>query len=155
MPNRERCARQGGWSSNLSPDRRGSGTLLILCDRAQLTGRWLLSAHPLPPLLILPPLSLSLTLSSSLFAFLVISFVFRSKSPRDAKGKAVTHNPMSEEAMLEEKRKRAFEARDAEEKREGARRQREWEEVEASALGGLQKMPEERKRGSTLLGGVG
>lgn len=61
---------------------------------------------------------------------------------------------MSEEALLEEKRKRTFESRDEEEKRESARRQREWEEVEASALGGLQKMPEGRKRESTLLGGV-
>ncbi|EKC99916.1 hypothetical protein A1Q2_05793 [Trichosporon asahii var. asahii CBS 8904] len=35
--------------------------------------RWLLTSNPLPPLLILPPLSLVLTISSALLGFLVIS----------------------------------------------------------------------------------
>ena len=41
--------------------------------------RWLLSAHPLPLLIVLPPLSLALTLTSSLLAFAVISLVFRAR----------------------------------------------------------------------------
>ncbi|KAK1924178.1 hypothetical protein DB88DRAFT_270075 [Papiliotrema laurentii] len=115
--------------------------------------RWLLSAHPLPPLLLLPPLSLTLTLSSSLFAFLVISFVFRNKTP-PSKTKKHDHRDRhsTEEALLEEKRRQTFESRDEEERREEERRRREWEEVESSALGGLQRMPEGRKRDSTIGG---
>ena len=120
--------------------------------------RWLLSVHPLPPLILLPPLSLSLTLSSSLFAFLVITYLIRprDKPPAD-KGKSklsASDRPMSDEALFEEKRSRVFDARDKEEKRESSRRRREWEEVESSALGGLKQMPENRKRESTLIGGV-
>ena len=60
-----------------------------------------------------------------------------------------------EQTLLEEKRRSTFEARDREERREATRRRREWEEVESSALGsgGLQRMPEGRKRESTI-GGV-
>lgn len=38
--------------------------------------RWLLTSNPLPPLLILPPLSLSLTIASALIGFVIISFCF-------------------------------------------------------------------------------
>lgn len=119
--------------------------------------RWLLSAHPLPPLLLLPPLSLTLTLSSSLFAFLIITYIARPKNQDKSKARIDSgrEGPMTEEALLEEKRKRTFEDKDREERREAERRRREWEEVESSALGGsLRKIPQERKRESTLLGGV-
>lgn len=64
---------------------------------------------------------------------------------------------MSEEALLEEKRKRVFEQRDQEERQEVERRRNEWEEVESSALGGLRRMPEGMKRsrfGDSTIGGV-
>ena len=64
---------------------------------------------------------------------------------------------MSEEALLAEKRKRVFAARDREERREAERRKNEWEEVESSALGGLKRMPARMKRsqlGESTIGGV-
>lgn len=64
---------------------------------------------------------------------------------------------MSEEALLEEKRKRVFDQRDREERRETERRRNEWEEVESCALGGLRRMPEGIKRsrvGDSTIGGV-
>ena len=64
---------------------------------------------------------------------------------------------MSEEALLEEKRKRVFERRDLEERREAERRRSEWEVVESSALGGFRRMPESMKRshfGDSTIGGV-
>ncbi len=64
---------------------------------------------------------------------------------------------MSEEALLEEQRKRVFEQRDREERREAERRRNEWEEVESSALGGMRRMPEGMKRsimGHSTIGGV-
>ncbi|CAD6585587.1 MAG: hypothetical protein TREMPRED_004179 [Tremellales sp. Tagirdzhanova-0007] len=63
---------------------------------------------------------------------------------------------MSEEALLAEKRKRVFAARDREERREAERRKNEWEEVESSALGGLKRMPARMKRsqiGESTVGG--
>jgi hypothetical protein len=38
---------------------------------------WLLTSNPIPPLLILPPVSLTLTLSSALMGFLIMSCFFR------------------------------------------------------------------------------
>jgi hypothetical protein len=102
-------------------------------------------------------LSLTLTLSSSLFAFLIITYIARPKKQDKSKARIDSgrEGPMTEEALLEEKRKRTFEDKDREERREAERRRREWEEVESSALGGsLRKIPQERKRESTLLGGV-
>lgn len=115
--------------------------------------RWLLSAHPLPPLLILPPLSLALALSSSLFAFSIISYVFRGK-PAPSQAKSIASEGTSEEALLAEKRRTTFETRDREEQREEERRRKEWDQVESSALGGLQKMPASKKRGESTIGGV-
>lgn len=127
--------------------------------------RWLLSSHPLPPLLILPPLSLTLTLSSAILAFLFISFIRRS-SGRDT-GKRVARadkardtssglgRGMTEEELLQERQSRAFDARERQEREEGERRQREWEEVESLARGGLQKIPDARKRKpESTVGGV-
>lgn len=119
----------------------------------RLTLRWLLSAHPLPPLLLLPPISLTLTISSSFFAFLIISYIFRGKTEPTREKDITAKSHTSEQALLEEKRRTTFETRDAEERREEERRRREWEQVESSALGGLQRMPEGRKRESTI-GGV-
>ena len=125
--------------------------------------RWLLSFHPIPPLLLLPPIALGLTLSSSLFAFVVITYLARPKTDKRQVGAKKRERPATsvggsvEEQLLAERRARAFDARDAEDRREGERRQREWEEVENLAAGGLRKMPMNRKRqpeGSTLLGGV-
>lgn len=47
--------------------------------------RWLLTSNPLPPLLILPPLSLVLTISSALLGFLVISCCSRGRQKRHAR----------------------------------------------------------------------
>ncbi|ORX36695.1 hypothetical protein BD324DRAFT_461464 [Kockovaella imperatae] len=112
--------------------------------------RWLLSVHPIPPLLILPPISLALTLSSSLIAFVLISFLFRPKAARSSRQTDPTG--MSEADLLAEKASRLEERQAREASEEEARRRREWEEVESSALGGLRKMPEERKRTSTIGG---
>ncbi|OXG54870.1 hypothetical protein J010_00202 [Cryptococcus neoformans] len=42
--------------------------------------RWLISVHPFPPLLLLPPLSLSLTLLSSIFGYAMITAIRRKPS---------------------------------------------------------------------------
>lgn len=119
---------------------------------------WLLSAHPLPPLLLLPPISLTLTLSSSIFAFLIITYLLRPKSKASRRSHADEKKPMSQESLLEEKQARVFEERDREERHEAERRRHEWEEVESSALGGLRKMPEDKKRSywanQSTIGGV-
>ncbi|ORY34045.1 hypothetical protein BCR39DRAFT_518237 [Naematelia encephala] len=114
--------------------------------------RWLLVSHPFPPLLLLPPISLGLTLSSSFFAFIIISYL-RSASKKKSKR---TAQPILEEKVLEDKRKAVFAERDREERREADRRKAEWEEVESSALGGMRRVPEERKRsriGESTIGG--
>ncbi|WVQ99334.1 hypothetical protein IAU59_006467 [Kwoniella sp. CBS 9459] len=108
--------------------------------------RWILSFHPLPPLLLLPPISLALTFSSSIFAFAIISFIRRPKSsdgPQSAiestaqqPGKRVK----SEHELRIEAETRAFEARDRQEKRQAQSRQDEWDEMQASNLGGLRRM---------------
>nr|ODN88318.1 hypothetical protein L203_02930 [Cryptococcus depauperatus CBS 7841] len=49
--------------------------------------RWLVSSHPLPPLLLLPPLSLSLSLSSSLFACIIMTLLQRSRRRTKATSK--------------------------------------------------------------------
>ncbi|KAK8864363.1 hypothetical protein IAR55_001610 [Kwoniella newhampshirensis] len=113
--------------------------------------RWLLASHPLPPLLLLPPVSLSLTLSSSLFAFVLITFLRRPKRSAMQPTKEID-NKTFEESLLAEKRARAFETKDQEEKLEEERRKREWDEIESSALGGLRKLPGDKQRESTVGG---
>lgn len=134
---------------------RPTGIRWVALHRAvrELMSRWLLSAHPLPPLLILPPLSLTLALSSSLVAFSIISYIFRGR-PLPPPATSITSEGTSEELLLAEKRRATFETRDKEEKTEAERRRREWEEVESSALGGLQRMPADKKRGESTIGGV-
>jgi hypothetical protein len=120
----------------------------------------LITSHPLPPLLLLPPLSLSVSLTTSVLAFLLITLCGRSrKQPTKVIRPASDKNPMSEEALLAEKQARAFDARDQDEKDEAARRREEWEQVESSALGerGLRRTPAEAKRsevGDSTIGGV-
>ena len=130
--------------------------------------RWLLSSHPIPPLLLLPPIALGLTLSSSFFAFIVITYLARPKylstKKVSSKGKRSVRPAASsvaagtvEEQLLQERHARTFDAQDAQERREGEERQRMWESVESLARGGLRKIPEGRKRQpgtSTLVGGV-
>lgn len=116
--------------------------------------RWLLSSHPLPPLLLLPPISLTLTLSSSLIAFMIISYV--SKSPKgSAKKLEGETEKTTEEKLLDERRASA--ARDREDREEEERLRAEWEEVQERSSGGLRRIPEERKRsrvGESTVGGV-
>ncbi|BEI89145.1 uncharacterized protein CcaverHIS019_0205070 [Cutaneotrichosporon cavernicola] len=50
--------------------------------------RWLMTANPLPPLIILPPVSFSLTVVSALIGFLVISFMGRRKGKPEEPQKA-------------------------------------------------------------------
>ncbi|RSH78164.1 uncharacterized protein EHS24_002623 [Apiotrichum porosum] len=56
--------------------------------------RWLLTSNPIPPLILLPPLSLTLTISSALIGFIIISWFGRSSaakknaSTKHGKGKA-------------------------------------------------------------------
>jgi hypothetical protein len=45
--------------------------------------RWILTAHPLPPLLILPPIALSMTISSALFAYFLLMCCFSGRSSTD------------------------------------------------------------------------
>lgn len=52
--------------------------------------RRLLTSNPLPPLLILPPLALVLTVSSALLAFLVISCCTRSRREKRAAASAAS-----------------------------------------------------------------
>ncbi|KAI9639842.1 uncharacterized protein MKK02DRAFT_40169 [Dioszegia hungarica] len=115
--------------------------------------RWLLSSHPLPPLLLLPPISLTLTLSSSLIAFMIISYV--SKSPKgSAKRLEGETEKTTEEKLLDERRASA--ARDREDREEEERLRAEWEEVQERSSGGLRRIPEERKRsrvGESTVGG--
>jgi hypothetical protein len=121
-----------------------------------------LSSHPLPPLLLLPPISLSLSLSSSLIAFLIISYVSRPKPKASKHGVHKVNETQGKgantESLLREKEARVFAERDREESMEAERRREEWEEVESSAAGGLRRLPEERKRGSrfgeSTIGGV-
>ena len=86
-----------------------------------------------------------MTLGSATVVFALISYLFPKtlKKGSQAKNKAAPNGSATGEA------------KDREERREATRRRREWEEVESSALGGggLQRMPEERKRESTI-GGV-
>jgi hypothetical protein len=60
---------------------------------------------------------------------------------------------MSEEALLAEKTKQTFGARDEAEKREEARRREEWEQVES---GSMRRMPvdKQRSRIESAIGGV-
>ena len=44
--------------------------------------RWILSSHPIPPLLLLPGISLSLTLTSAIIAFLIITYFSNSSRHR-------------------------------------------------------------------------
>ncbi|KAK4687859.1 hypothetical protein P7C73_g2256, partial [Tremellales sp. Uapishka_1] len=113
--------------------------------------RWLLTSHPLPPLLLLPPISLTLTLSSSVLAFLLITFLRRGKkTSRRSLKKDGLGGPMTEEGLLAEKNKRVFEERDREERREAERRKEEWEEVENGS--GLRRLPADKRRESTIGG---
>ncbi|WWC61813.1 uncharacterized protein I303_104398 [Kwoniella dejecticola CBS 10117] len=47
--------------------------------------RWILASHPLPPLLLLPPISISITFSSSILAFTIISLVRNGNGKSKAK----------------------------------------------------------------------
>ena len=60
---------------------------------------------------------------------------------------------MSEEALLAEKTKQTFGARDEAEKREEARRREEWEQVE---IGSMRRMPADKQRSriESAIGGV-
>jgi hypothetical protein len=60
---------------------------------------------------------------------------------------------MSEEALLAEKTKQTFSARDEAEKREETRRREEWEQVE---IGSMRRMPldKQRSRIDSAIGGV-
>lgn len=134
--------------------------------------RWLLSSHPIPPLILLPPIALGLTLSSSFLAFVVITYFARPKSGSAVARRSNSKNKDNgrvegdqrpvlsgsvEEQLLAERRARAFEEQDANEREDRIRRQKEWEEVESLARGGLRKIPKDRQRQSevsTLLGGV-
>ena len=60
---------------------------------------------------------------------------------------------MSEEALLAERTKQTFSARDEAEKREEARRREEWEQVE---IGSMRRMPvdKQRSRIESAIGGV-
>lgn len=128
--------------------------------------RWLLSSHPIPPLILLPPIALGLTLSSSFFAFVIITYLARpktdkgqvaSRSSREKQPSRSMPSGSVEEQLLAERRANTFAARDAHERQEREQRQREWEDVDRLARGGLRKIPKERQRhdgSSTLLGGV-
>lgn len=93
--------------------------------------------------------------------FALISYLFPKTTKKGSSSKnksaanGTVNGEVTEQTLLEEKRRSTFEAKDREERREATRRRREWEEVESSALGGsgLQAMPAERKRESTI-GGV-
>lgn len=87
--------------------------------------RWILASHPLPPLLILPPISLALTISSAILAFLIISCVFR---PRSGSGRSPRRsNPDFSRSTKEEGITQVITERNREERREADRRRHEWD----------------------------
>lgn len=54
--------------------------------RVPADSRWLMTANPLPPLIILPPVSFSLTIASALIGFLIISCMgWRKAKPEEPK----------------------------------------------------------------------
>ncbi|EIW70677.1 hypothetical protein TREMEDRAFT_73537 [Tremella mesenterica DSM 1558] len=117
--------------------------------------RYLLASHPLPPLLLLPPVALGMTLASSIMWFIVITCIarFRRRSKGEDDTRVSSPTGQSEAELLAERQAKIFDERDKAEKKEAERRKAEWEEVESRASGS--RIPAERKRTvpSTVLGG--
>ncbi|WRT66302.1 uncharacterized protein IL334_003256 [Kwoniella shivajii] len=128
--------KSAGGEQCKSPSRevKTTGWVLIRLIPRPTGIRWILSSHPLPPLLLLPPLSLSLTFSSSLFAFAIITFLRRGKSPQEEK-------ELSQVKSIGE-----FEASDKKELEERERRQNEWEEMQSSTGSGMLRKPSLKNR---------
>lgn len=105
-----------------------------------------MTANPLPPLIILPPVSFSLTIASALIGFLVISCIGRRNKPAKPEEAAA-----DKERKRERKRIRQDDAADAAAEREAEARRadldrvwdaqttrdqsRAWDAVEARAAG--------------------
>ncbi|WVF71523.1 hypothetical protein IAT40_006330 [Kwoniella sp. CBS 6097] len=108
--------------------------------------RWILSFHPIPPLLLLPPISLALTFSSSIVAFAIISIIRRPKHNRNDQKQSPAQETQShlrvksEHELRIEAETRAFEARDRQNERDARNRQEEWDEMQSSNSGGLRRM---------------
>ncbi|OCF40340.1 hypothetical protein I317_05842 [Kwoniella heveanensis CBS 569] len=124
--------------------------------------RWILSFHPIPPLLLLPPISLALTFSSSIIAFAIISIVRRPKSSdNNNSNRSAIDSPAepsqpherikSERELRIEAETRAFEARDRQEKRDAQSRREEWDEMQSSNSGGLRRFD---SQGSAIAAGI-
>lgn len=86
------CLTPGREDSEVSPYKevRTTGWVVVRFIPHPTGIRWLLTANPLPPLIILPPLSLSLTIASALIGFLIISFCFGRGRERQKSNKFLT-----------------------------------------------------------------
>ncbi|KAK6910161.1 hypothetical protein I203_104193 [Kwoniella mangroviensis CBS 8507] len=143
--------RQDGDEKCKPPSRevKTTGWVLIRLIPRPTGIRWILSSHPLPPLLLLPPLSLSLTFSSSILAFTIITFLRHGSS--NNKGKKDKYNKTLTDGSGDAKG--PFDAKDKDERREGERRKKEWEEIQSSLGGGMEiKKGSSAGRGTTVGG---
>ncbi|WVW83846.1 hypothetical protein I302_105867 [Kwoniella bestiolae CBS 10118] len=137
--------RQTGEEKCKPPSRevKTTGWVLIRLTPRPTGIRWILTSHPLPPLLLLPPLSLSLTFSSSIIAFAIITFL-RHGNAREKKDK-------HDKALTDGEGEGVFDAKDKAEAKEGERRKKEWEEMQSSLGGGMER--KKSSGGGTTVGG--
>ncbi|WVR06993.1 hypothetical protein IAU60_004031 [Kwoniella sp. DSM 27419] len=112
--------------------------------------RWILSFHPLPPLLLLPPVSFALAFSSSIVGFALITFLRRPSRLNKREGPRKRVKSPAE--VLADRSQATLDAKDREERREEERRQREWEDIQSVASGGLRKLDGSVGRPSTVGG---
>lgn len=82
-----RGARVGGVGVKVGrEDERGGKEVattgwVVVRFKPRPTGiRWILTSHPLPPLIILPPIALTMTISSALFSYLLLTCCFSGRS---------------------------------------------------------------------------
>ncbi|WWC89387.1 uncharacterized protein L201_004310 [Kwoniella dendrophila CBS 6074] len=126
----EEKAEDGAKCKPPSREVKTTGWVLIRLIPRPTGIRWILSSHPLPPLLLLPPISLSLTFSSSILAFTIITLL------RSGKGKSQPDE--KDQARLDDDRPRVDgQTGQIDEVREGERRKKEWEEMQSSSGHGI------------------
>ncbi|WVQ72565.1 hypothetical protein IAR50_002123 [Cryptococcus sp. DSM 104548] len=95
--------------------------------------RWLITTYPLPPLFLLPPISLALTLTSSLGACVIISFFRRSGRHANVHSKP-SRRPVEDKSSQSERDATKLVEEDREKKRQSDAERNQREELERRKL---------------------
>ncbi|ODO08845.1 hypothetical protein L198_00578 [Cryptococcus wingfieldii CBS 7118] len=95
--------------------------------------RWLITTYPLPPLILLPPISLALTLTSSLGACVMISFFRRPKRHVKTRAKP-SRRPLEEKGSPGERDIQRLVEDGKEKKKQGEAERKQWDELERRKL---------------------